>query len=261
MNNNKYIDILINELNSKYGNVLNVINKNITDSFPNEYYRVRLVDKQEKISNINQLSYPKHNVSFGRCNFVNEPVFYCSDRASTAIAETFKYQNLTNKYLYLSVWKFKPGKEINIFPLLHNAKQKGLISKVNSLSVIQCAEKRIIAKKQLLELEKHFYDDDTSISAAISNILFYRNLFPCDSIFYPSAIKNETGINISIKTDYFDRNVDFKRAHLLEVSSQKNSYKVLPLKYTLSSKDEIIWRDSNLDEIIFRTLLYKDLDL
>lgn len=257
----KYSNEIISELMSKYGMLLNVINKNKTENFQNDLYRVRIANKTENITEPAQLSYPKINVGLGRCNFENEPVFYCSDLSTTAIAEMLKYKNPTNQYLYLSVWKFKPNFNINIFPLLNKAKSKGLTDKVDILNIISDKKKRHLAKKQLLDIEKFFYDTDHSISASICNILFKRNTFPCDCIFYPSIIEEEKGINISIKPDFVDKVLSFERAYKFELFEiEKGHYEVCLLNLTMS-KNNFKWHKSNIENLLLRTLINKDLGL
>lgn len=253
-------DEIISELTSKYGFLLNLINKSNTENLQTDLYRVRITNKYENITEPEQLSYPKFNVSSGRCNFENEPIFYCSDKSTTAIAETLKYKNPLNHYLYLSVWKLKPDNNINIFPLVEKAKQKGLVKDLDILKIISDEEKKNIVKKQLLEIEKYFYDVDHSKSASISHILFNRKIFPCDCIFYPSIIDTETGINISLKTEFVDKNLSFQRAYKFELFGEKGNYKTELLKYTLS-KSEFKWQTPNLEQLLFRILVKKDLGL
>jgi hypothetical protein len=257
--NDEKTESLLNEFNLKYGFVLNLVNKSNTDNFPQYFYRVRLVERTEKIKNIEQLSYPKSGISLGRCNLENEPVFYCSDKSTTAFREILKYRNPINKDVYLSVWKFKPGINISIFPLLNKAVQKGIILKSNPLEIIPDIEKKIKAENQLLEIEKYFYDENHLQSACVSNLLFRNAILPCDCIFYPSAIENEIGINISVKTEYFNENFEFQRAYKFEFSGSVKDYKVLPLKYTLSKSNELVWAEADLRELIFRTLINVDL--
>lgn len=245
----------------KYGFILNLVNKTNTDNFPHNLYRVRLVDKKRKIEDITQLSYPKTNVSLGRCNFANDPTFYCSDKSTTAIAEIFKYQDPSNKYLYLSVWKFNAGNELTIFALLSKALKKGLISEKRKLKIIPNKEQRLPAERQLEEMEKLFYDDNHLHSATMSNMLFDSKIFPCDCIFYPSVISNELGTNISIKAKYFDENVSFQRAYIFEVTGNPENYNTLLLKFTLGQSHNIKWYDATSECLLIRTLLNTDLHI
>lgn len=256
-------DDIVREFNSKYGFILYLVHRNNTDNLPENLYRVRLVDKSEKINRIEQLSYPKSGrISLGRCNLANEPVFYCSDKSTTVMAEILKCQDPTDKDVYLSVWKFKPGVNVNIFPLLDKARQKGLKFKTNPLKIIPNIERRTAVKSQLQDIEKYFYDkDDYFKSASVSNLLFQNDILPCDCIFYPSAIEKETGINISVKTDYFDENFEFQRAYKFEFSGFTKNYKVFPLKYTLSKTDELVWAEVDYSQLLLRTLLETDMNL
>ncbi|MBU2884174.1 RES domain-containing protein [Gilvimarinus agarilyticus] len=251
---------IITEFESKYGFLLNLINKNNTVNIQNDLYRVRIANKSENILETEQLSYPKTNVSSGRCNFENNPIFYCSDKSTTAISETLKYTNPSNKHLFLSVWRLKPDKDINIFPLINKAKQKGLLKDIDPLSIITDETKRNISRKQLLEIEKYFYDADHSKSASICHILFKRKILPCDCIFYPSIIDSETGINISLKTDFVDKSLAFQRAYKFELFGGPENYKMKLLKYTLS-KNKFKWLPPNPEQILFRALTEKDLGL
>jgi len=263
MTNKKSSNKIITELTSKFGFLLNLINKNYTDDFQNDLYRLRITNKYENIVEPEQLSYPKDKVSAGRCNFENQPVFYCSDKSTTAIAEILKYKNPLNQYLYLSVWKLKPGYDINIFPLLGKAKQKGLVKDMDILKIISNEEKRKMANEQFLEIEKYFYDLNHSKSASICHIMFNRKYLPSDCIFYPSIIDTETGINISLKTDFVDKTLSFQRAYQIELfENSKNSgeFKIEILNYTLS-KSNFKWQKPNLEQILFRALVQKDLGL
>src|SRR5690606_24374967 len=145
---------------------------------------------------------------------------------------TLKYKNPLNQYLYLSVWKLKSDKDINIFPLIGKANQKGQVKDIDILKVITDKKKRNIARKQLLEIERYFYDADHSKSASICHILFNRKILPCDCIFYPSIIDSETGINISLKTDFVDKSLEFQRAYKFELFGKLRNYKMELLKYT-----------------------------
>jgi hypothetical protein len=260
MTNKNSSNEIITELTSKYGFLLNLINKSNTENFQNDLYRVRIANKYEKIVEPEQLSYPKDNVSAGRCNFENHPVFYCNDKSTTAIAEILKYKNPINQYLYLSVWKLKPSYDINIFPLLGKAKQKGLVKDMDILKIISNEEKRKMANKQLLEIEKYFYDFDHSKSASICHILFNRKILPCDCIFYPSIIDTETGINISLKTDFVDKILTFQRAYQIELFGNSGNFKIEILNYTLS-KSKFKWQKPDLKQLLCRTLVQKDLGL
>lgn len=251
---------IITELTLKYGFLLSVINKSNTTNFQNDLYRVRIANKDEKILEPGQLSYPKSKVGAGRCNFENNPIFYCSDKSTTAIAEILKYKNPLDHYLYLSVWKLKSGKDINIFPLLDKAKKKGLVKDIDILKFISNEEKKNIAKKQLLEIEKFFYDADHSKSASICHIIFNRKILPCDCIFYPSIIDRETGINIALNTDFVDKNLIFQRAYKFELFGESGNYKTDFLNYTLS-QNEFKWEKPNFEQLLFRTLVKKDLGL
>lgn len=91
-------------------------------------------------------------------------------------------------------------------------------------------------------------------------ILFNRKIFPCDCIFYPSIIDNETGINSSLKTEFVDKALIFQRAYKFELFGEKGNYKTELLKYTLS-KSEFKWQSPNLEQLLFRTLVKKDLGL
>lgn len=261
MDNENNIEKLLNEFKSRYGFLLNIVNRSNTSNLPHNLYRVRLVNKNEEIKKIEQLSYPKAKVNLGRCNFAKEPIFYCSDKATTAIAEILKYQKPLNKHLYISVWKFKPSVEIDIFPLLKKAKHKQIFSKIDPLIIISNKGKRQKAEKQLLEIEKYFYDDNHLQSACMSKVLLSNDILPCDCIFYPSVIPNEKGINIALKTEYFEENVVFQRAYMFELTGFPKNYKVLPLKYTLSHSNDLIWQETDFDQLLLRTLLNQDLNL
>lgn len=258
MINKNSSDKIISDLTSKYGFLLNLRNENNTQNFQHDLFRVRIANKHEHINGQEQLSYPKSNVSSGRCNFENDPIFYCSDKSTTAIAETLKYKNPIDNYLYLSVWRLKFGMNINIFPFLDRAKQEGLLVDIDVLGVISDEEKRNIAKKQLLEVEEYFYDIDHSKSASICHILFNRKNFPCDCIMYPSFIAAETGINVSIKTDFVDKYLMFQRAYKFELFGEKGDYKMNLLSSTIS-KGEFVWEIPSSNQIPLNTLV-KDLD-
>jgi hypothetical protein len=260
MSKENYSDEYSNQFISKYGFLLSIINKTVTDKFQNDLYRVRITDKKEKIVEPTQLSYPKNNITIGRCNLVNQPVFYCSDKSTTAIAEILKYRNPLNQYLYLSVWKFIPENDLIIFTLLEKAIKKGLVKDMDILKIIPDKIKRRKASQQLSEIEKYFYDFDHFKSATICDTLFNRSVLPCDCIFYPSAIETELGINISMKAEIADKLLSFQRAYKLELFEDVENHKIEVLGYTLS-KTDFKWKKPNPNDLIFRTLIKEDLGI
>jgi hypothetical protein len=177
------------ELITKYGFLYNYSFKLNTNYLDFNLYRVRMVNSIDEIKTIEHLSYPKNDINIGRCNFPNNPIFYCCDKSTTALAEVLKDYNKEKKFLSLSVWKFKKGININVAPLLMKAKRKGLIKDETCLDFINVSAKGLNTEKQLEEIENLFYNNDYFKSAAISKILLDNEVIPCDCIFYPSAVK------------------------------------------------------------------------
>ncbi|NBW27292.1 MAG: hypothetical protein EBR38_01810 [Flavobacteriaceae bacterium] len=243
--------------------------------FPLGIFRVRELDSFTNINLFSEHSYPPINVTkFGRCNFPNYPVFYCSDNPLVALLEVVKDRDFVEKNYCISSWELIPGKEDLVFQnFLHTE-----LDKENFFGELSKSEKEKLnepfkgalsedQKEGVLTLIKFLHDsfiksDDYSISASLAHrTIFSKHQLSTDILMYPSIQTRFKGVNMAINPNFVNSSLRLKRLYIIDVDEidlEKGKFKVNFKKYATSNRNGFNWKNINPENEDYKKLILKD---
>lgn len=237
-------------------------------------FRAREVNTIKNIDLISEHSYPPVNLTgFGRCNFPNNPVFYCSNHPITSLLEIIRNTDYIDKEYCLSVWGIINSESpICIQNYFHSELPKAngfsAIKDADILQLDKTFEHKLDPDKKagLLELigflHSTFINDKShKLSAAIAHqVLFAEHNFRTDILMYPSIQTKLTGMNMAIQPNFVDNQMQLKRLYFVKITGynkENDSYNFSFGRYGYVEKNVIMWRESKKNDELFDKF-YKD---
>lgn len=257
----KYYNKIFHSYFYGISNPVLILNPNI---FKFNLFRVRELDSIKNKNLFCEHSYPPLKFTpDGRCNFRNNPVFYCSNNPLTALNEVIRDSDFKSKKYCISVWSLIQNESnfyldiylqnelhsLNPFKILaENTEQKindifNNLTESQKLGVIEFH--KFIAKKFIA-------DEDYSISAFLSHKRLNTNEeHSCDMIIYPSVQTDLISANFAIHPNFVDNCMKVEMFYIVEVNSinkKTTEHKLTFSKYGKIEKNIIIWKDLMLGD-------------
>lgn len=238
-------------------------------------FRVRELSTFTDLDIFSEFSYPPINLTkFGRCNFPEKPVFYCSNNPVTSLFETIRNNNYENKKYCISRWnvnntddkmffenylrtELPPDNNFTVFRELLDEKIeqtfKGEISQDKKQGLI----------KYLEFIDTKFIDDnDYSISSSIA----FRSLFPkhnmgTDILMYPSKQSLHKGVNMAINPNFVDNHMNVNRFYVIEIIKREQENGLIEMRfnsYGIVNNRKIIWHNVTDNDMRFENFIIDD---
>lgn len=243
------------------------------------FFRARPLIDFTNINLIREHSYPPLNFTrFGRCNFPQYPVFYCSPDPKISIFEVSRqYPDKTRKYV-LSKWSLKKSNEQVIIQSLlssdlpdNNLFKDLATDKFTNLNQpFETSFNEGLSREQLKGLKLLFKfldsifinDNDYNLSAAIAhNSLFANHMYKTDILIYPSNQSNKIGVNFALNPNFVENNLQMDRLYVVSFDSLSNDFDNMDLtifKYGEVMNNNIIWKSPNPDDEMYKNLIKTD---
>lgn len=220
--------------------------------------------------NVSKLSYPPEKVwikkrSFGRCNWPDKPVFYCSNETGVPV---FEVKPAVGSYIVLSRWESKASDRIELY-----AVALGIEAIMNSLSeddkflvTLQQDDvfkdttaqevkeiDRYIAKlfvEEALGNEKIYWLTSAVPKVYFDDLVFEASGKKISGLIYPSVAFQLKGYNVALTTDFVDANLQLKGARMYQVinfNEEVPEYTLKPVKKVIGSYSNggLVWEYVN----------------
>ncbi len=246
---------------------------------PFQFFRVRPVKEIVNPSLRTEFSYaPIYFSKTQRANLYGSPVFYASNDPLTALMEVVRnykyYKDNPNEEYYLSYWRLKDSRKINLSFLLN-----GNISSENPFyplvdfqnnNLENILIKDGLNKKQIegVKLLFEFYskvflkDENYAISSYIADTHLYSDSkYRTDILMYPSLQTDSRSINFAIHPNFVDERMYLKAVFRLKVddmkylNSQIHSMTYTFKNYGIMKESSLIWRPDMRDSEEFQPIL------
>lgn len=239
-----------------------------TEDFNLSIFRVREVSSISNIDLITEHSYPPVAFTgFGRCNFPQNPVFYCSNDPMTALLEVIRDTDYRKRTFCISKWEILPSDDKIcfqnfLFSKLHEKNgfvpmKDADISQMDKTFDYKLSHDR---KAGLIEFMKFLHDtfiNDKNYS--LSAFLAYRSLYArhelrTDILMYPSVQTEAKGVNLALQPNFVDNRMIAKRFYLVDVENydaKKGSYTLNFGRYGEVKKNVIMWHQPKKDDDLF----------
>ncbi len=231
--------------------------------------RASVNDDENWFNDIDRLSYPNRNkykkirINFGRCNFPDTAVFYCSSENGVPV---FEVRPEVGQYIVLSNWASKVSDKIEFYGaaigveaiIKSLGRNDSFIKTLSQDDIFKDSTTqdiknidRYVAK---LFMEKASENDRIYwLTSAITRIHFENMVLSksgkkLQGLIYPSVASMITGSNLALTTSYVDQNLRLIGASmykLVEHDVDKMEYKLTPVK-TLMRADNyglLDWQD------------------
>jgi hypothetical protein len=238
-------------------------------------YRVRELNSFTNINLFSEHSYPPINlVGFGRCNFPNFPVFYCSDNPMISLLEVVRENNYKGKKYCISKWELKNPEEKLAFQTfiqtdLHPDNNFNFLKNEENEQLKEPLDERIDLDKQagIVELTKYlqsiFINDNTyELSASLAHrTLYAKHNYATDVLIYPSKQSAYKGINMAIHPNFVDNNLIIKRFYIVELKNIDKSigkFDITFSEYATIEKNVIMWKKLKPEDEKYKVLLMED---
>lgn len=245
------------------------------NKFPLAFFRVRELDSFTNINLFAEHSYPPINITkFGRCNFPNHPVFYCSNNPLVALLEVVKEKDFVKKNYCVSSWELVDGKEDFVFQnFLHTE-----LDKKNYFGALRDSEmekvnepfKNLLNEEQkagFLTLIKFLHDsfitsNNYSLSASLAHrTIFSKHKLSTDILMYPSIQTRFKGVNMAINPNFVDSSMQLKRLYIIDVEEMDliaGKFKINFKKYATSNRKGFDWKNIDPENEDYKKLIIKD---
>ena len=239
------------------------------DSIP--LYRGRLaedVGRTENLSNPATFSYVPRVLNenglpkMGRANYKGQSIFYASKRMGTNFKEISKESDIGDE-AYMAKWVVKPNSNLHLYRIIPDW-GIGEANDPNGLFTITKPE--IVNSELGLYLKRLGYimmsNEETGKylgSSYIANCIYTAtgdvkdskgnivyNDIHYDGIMYPSAIGNTDDINIALKPEFVDKNLELECVIKGRLASDMRSVKYE--KIGINEKGRVVWYTSIIDE-------------
>lgn len=239
------------------------------DSMP--LYRGRLaedVGRTEDLSNPATFSYvprvlnEKGLPKMGRANYSGQSIFYASVHMGTNFKEISKESNIGDE-AYMAKWALKPNSNLHLYRIIPDWG----ISEANDPNGLFTITKPEIVNSELgLYLKRLGYimmsNEETGKylgSSYIANCIYAAtgvvkdskgnivyNDIHYDGIVYPSAIGNINDVNIALKPEFVDKNLELECVIKGRLAPDMRSVKYE--KIGINENGRIVWYTSIIDE-------------
>lgn len=271
-----YIKEIENIIYNEFKIIPNVFQFFEAESFNLSIFRARELNTISNIDLISNHSYPPPNFTgFGRCNFPQNPVFYCSDNPITCLLEIIRDTDYRDREFCLTKWEVVQSKTpIAVQPFFHKD-----LPKENGFSVIKDLEEKkldetfdfkIDSDKKaglltLLDYLRTTFINDSShkISAAIVYNFFYaKHNYRTDILMYPSIYTGLTGMNMAMNANFVDNQLQLKRLYNLKITNiniEKRTYNLSFGNFANVEKNVMMWKDFVKDNATFKKYFDEDL--
>lgn len=250
------------------------------DSIP--LYRGRLaedVGDSEDLSNPATFSYvpltlnEKGIPKMGRANYKGQSIFYASERMGTNFKEISKDSNIGDE-AYLAKWVLKPNSNLHLYRAIPDwgisedapkgpftITQPGLDNSdlglyLKRLGYIMMSNEEIGKYLGSSYLANCIYTATGVVKDSKGKTVF--NDIRYDGIAYPSAIGNPNEVNIALKTEFVDRNLELEYVVKGRLAPDLQSVKYE--KIGINENGRIVWYSSIIDENSITILDTKYLD-
>lgn len=230
-----------------------------SSTFPFTFYRLRRYDESMNPALISEYSYPPNHFinSYKRANIPGNPVFYCSNDASTSIFEVLKNEPKIDpeELFYLSEWKFRENLEIRITPYLfgnlapdspYRLWTESTEYQINKLLEKDFSLDQINGFKKVLEYLSNLfvYEDTYTVSSFIAHQhLYARFSLRTDLFVYPSIQTDQYSINFAIHPNVVIEKMRLNRVFKFKIKDFVNFQ--TPYQYNFETIA------TNIDSILF----------
>lgn len=262
----KFVEEVSKIITSELGIFMNYLMPLKHNKFNFKIFRAREVSSFNNIDLFTEHSYPPPSITkFGRCNFPNHPVFYCSNNPMTALMEIIRNGDYVGKKFCISTWKINNPEETLFFENflqseLHPKNNFSLLAEASKKKVGEPFENKINEQKKqgiiefLKFIDTQFINDSNySISASIAHRRLYaNNNYSTDILLYPSVQSLKQGVNFAINPNFVDNHMQIKRCYLVELKSYDNvsgKFDVSLYKYGNVSKNRIFWKNIDPNDL------------
>ncbi|MCG8902835.1 RES domain-containing protein [Tenacibaculum finnmarkense] len=253
-------------------NILQVVKCN---EFNLKFFRVRELSTIKNIDVFSEHSYPPpYFTKMGRCNFPENPVFYCSNDPGTSLFEVIRDGNYKKKQFCISKWEIIPSEEIFIFEnyLRNELPNKNPFKDLNDNLVERLdetfegkltKEKREGVFKYLEFIDNSFINDNNySLSASIAHdSLFREHETRADVLMYPSRQSNLVGLNLAINPNFVNNNMKISRFYTVEInniSEKRDKYNISFINYGKVINRLTYWRKIMQQDEEFEKFVQED---
>lgn len=238
-------------------------------------FRVREVNSFTNINQFSEHSYPPISLAgFNRCNFPNNPVFYCSDNPMTALIEVIRNNDYKGKRFCISKWELINSENPFVFQTflqteLHQDNKYGVLKHSEIEQLDQPFENKLDKDRKdgLVEYMKFLHsafisDKSYALSATIAHrTLNAKHNLATDILMYPSAQTQYKGVNMAITPNFVDNMMRVQRFYIVELNNYNNRtgrFNVKISKYGDIDKNIIFWKSLNPDDKIYKNYLISD---
>ena len=255
-----------------FGNVLNEYSTTRYDLNPFQVYRARInwdnitKEKIEFFRNVNKLGAPEDSCikSLGRCNAINESVFYCSGDPITTLFEIRPEEDMeftildykcNGKLLNLNVIGVEVLSELNrdLGALLkkHYDYDGVLTDYISKLKIIDS----FLAKEFQTVIDKKTYS--YHVTNGITKFYWRENtheigdskyFLPSNGLVYPSVALRQSGINYALKKNYYKSVLIPSMAYKIVVVRKRGDFdydiQMLNNSSEITNTGEIIWQSN-----------------
>jgi len=243
--------------------------------FTLQMFRARELSTFTNVNLFTEHSYtPISLTGFGRCNFPEYPVFYCSNSPTTALIEVIRDEEYKGRKFCISKWQLNDVDGKLAFQTFLNTK----LDKNNPFQYLRDLELEKMGqpfedkldeerKKGLAELLKYFHnlfmeDDSYALSASMAHRSLYANHnMSTDILMYPSMQTKFKGVNMAIHPNFVDNMMRTQRFYILEIieyNLEENDIRLTFLSYGYIKKNAIIWNPASPDDERFQKYLSED---
>lgn len=216
--------------------------------------------------NASKLSYPPKEVlikrkNFGRCNWPNEAVFYCSNETGVPV---FEVRPKVNQYIVLSHWESKLSDKIELYGVALGV--EAIMSSLNEndtfLSTLQQDDVfKDTVPQEIKDVDRYvakiFVEDASAdekiyqFTSAVANTHFEYLIFEStgmkiNELLYPSVATQLNGYNVALTKNFVDANLHPKEARMYQVidyNEELLEYKLKPIKRVTGAypTGELVW--------------------
>lgn len=239
------------------------------DSFP--LFRGRLAEdigKNEDLSRPSTFSYVPLELNekglprMGRANYKGQSIFYASEHIETNFKEISKESNIGDE-AYMAKWVLKPNSNLHLYRAIPNW---GVNETNDPNGIFTITIPEVVNSELGIYLKRLGYiimsNEETGKylgSSYIANCVYAANGVVKDSkentiyadihydgIAYPSAIGNTDEVNIALKPEFVDKNLELEcviKGHLAP-DMRSVQYE----KIGINENGQIVWYTSRIDE-------------
>ncbi|MEI2707494.1 MAG: hypothetical protein V9E96_00575 [Chitinophagaceae bacterium] len=196
-------------------------------------YRVRRYKSGMNLGLISEYSYCPVPLCTGfyRANYPNNPVFYSSPDAKTALVEVFQgeFDKEEGELFLISEWSFREGENLNITPFVFSDRfddqfvsgfQKRMIKKVID-TFHELNEEEINSIKEILVFFSNLflYEDTYKITSFLAHSHIYSDSgYQSDVFMYPSVQTKYSTLNYAINPNTVDQKMRLEKVYAVRVN-------------------------------------------